>query len=160
VVIAAGASIAALRLNEERKTALKNLDRAIEAEKIGKEKLRQSFLDQARAGRWSGRPGRRFLSLEALRKAADIRAGLDLRNEAIACLARADLRTGKERDIWLPGTTAIVFDVDLEHYARSHCQGHISLRRFADDKEIKALPGTGAKARALKFSPDGKYLAA
>src|SRR6266511_1235444 len=54
--------------------------------------LWHSYLAQARANRFSGRPGRRFDSLEALVKAAAIRPGPELRDEAIAALALTDVR--------------------------------------------------------------------
>ena len=63
---------------------------------------------EAQARRNGGLVGRRFESLEALKKAAehfralgqlDEKRTLELRNEAIACLSLADLKPGKE---WTP----------------------------------------------------------
>src|SRR5262249_19123893 len=66
-----------------------------------------AHLRDAQARRNSGLMGRRFESLEALKKAADLfrdvgrlddARTLELRNEAIACLALADLKPGKGQD--------------------------------------------------------------
>ena len=67
-------------------------ERAERAEQDATEKLRGALLVQAHAGRRSGQAGQRVESIEAVRQAAAIRPGFDLRNEAIACLALADLR--------------------------------------------------------------------
>src|SRR5262249_20436649 len=74
------------------------------AEHKAKDRLWASYLAQARAGRWSGRPGRRFEGLVALARAAAIRPSMELRNEAIACLSLIDLRPQWQRrfdyDAW------------------------------------------------------------
>src|SRR5262249_21646158 len=70
--IAVGSSVALVRLQNEQGQTLKELQRAEKAEKDGQERLRDSLLAQAQARRWSGQPGRHFLSLEALREAARI----------------------------------------------------------------------------------------
>ena len=49
--------------------------------------LRSSHLTEARALRVSGEAGRRFQGLDVLAKAAAIRPGPDLRDEAIAAMA-------------------------------------------------------------------------
>src|SRR5207253_1716 len=51
-----------------------------------REELWTSYLAEARANRLSGRPGRRFHSLEVLKKAAAIHPSMELRNEAIASM--------------------------------------------------------------------------
>ena len=96
VLIALGSLGAALLLRQERNVALSNWDRAEQAEQDALDKLWDSYLAQARAGRWSGRMGQRFNSLEALAKAAVMRATPELRDEAIACMALADLRVVKQ----------------------------------------------------------------
>jgi serine/threonine protein kinase/WD40 repeat protein len=119
-----------------------------------------SFLAQARAHRWSRQVGQRFNSLDELAKAARLQPSLELRNEVVACLALADLRPARSWAGHPPGTTAVVFDANLEHYARSNARGEISVRRVSDDVELASLPGPGAHAYYLKYSPDGRYLAA
>src|SRR5262249_4655875 len=80
------------------------LEEARRAEREKTEQLAISFFKEAQARRNSGLVGRRFGSLEALKKAVEqFRAlgqldeprTLELRNEAIACLALADLKPGK-----------------------------------------------------------------
>jgi hypothetical protein len=90
------------RAIEKEGEALANLQRAQKAEQSYKESLWQSYLDQAQARRFSGQMGRRFESLAAIQKAAAIRPSLELRNEAIACMALLDLRVAKEMG-WLSG---------------------------------------------------------
>src|SRR5262249_28927918 len=161
VTIAIGSSVAAvwLRTNLQRAVAAErkaneNLEQAQRAEREKSEKLCESYLNQARAGRWSGRAGRRFDSLTALTEAAKIARDLrmpeerirELRNEAIACMALVDLRIAKEWDGWPPGTTGLNFDAQLKSYARCDVKGNISVRRVADDQELAHLPGPGGVA--------------
>jgi len=168
------ACVAAALLRQERNTILvqkeeieQGKDRAEKAEAAERaakedalEKLRGSLLAQASAGRFSGRSGRRFDGLAALAEAARLRPGLDLRNEAIACLALADLREAASWDGYPPGSKGLVFDAQLERYARSDDKGNISVRRAADDRELARFPGDGKPVWFLRFSPDGRLLAA
>jgi serine/threonine protein kinase/WD40 repeat protein len=154
LVIALGSFATALRLRDE-------LERTERAERDKTEKLWESYLAQAQASRWSGRVGRRFEGLEALRNAAQIRPDLRLRNEAIALLALPDIRMAKELLEGFPaGCHCCTFDAAFERYARSDGQGNISVRWVADDREIVRLPGFGMHASFLKFSPDSRFLAA
>src|SRR6185436_1394385 len=66
--------------------------RAEAAESRAREELRASLLNQALALTSSGEAGRRTRALAALKDAARIRLGIDLRNAAIAALAAPDLR--------------------------------------------------------------------
>jgi len=54
-------------------------------------RLREALLGEARATRLSGALGARSAALERLARAAAIRTGQDLRDEAVACLALTDL---------------------------------------------------------------------
>jgi WD40 repeat protein len=117
--------------------------------------LRSAYLAQAQGLRTSNLPGRRFKSLEVLKKAAEIEPGLDLRNEAIRCLALSDLRvarTWKQR-------SAMAFDHDMQRYATVDAQDNIIFSRVADDVEVARLEGAGTGGPILLFSPDGRYLA-
>jgi WD40 repeat protein len=147
------------RLGEQLGRAERALDRAERAEKEKTDRLWQSYLAGAQASRWSGRVGRRFDGLTAVRQAAAIRPDLRLRNEAIALLTLPDVRIARELPQGLPiGSASLAFDPEFEHYARSDLKGNISVRRVADDREVALLPGPGARAYALRFSPDGRYL--
>lgn len=133
-----------------------------------KKQMFQSRLAEARAGRWSGRMGQRVGGLEALAEAANLARELDLgedrllelRHEAVACMALADVRMLREWEGAPAGTLdGLIFDATLEHYARSDNHGNISVRRVADDQELARLPGVGPGAATMIFSPDGALLA-
>jgi serine/threonine protein kinase/WD40 repeat protein len=149
LVIAAGASLNAHWLARAHDDVAKKHDTAME-------NLRDAYLSQAQARRWSGQAGRRFTSLEVLAKAAEIRPGLDLRNEAIACMPLVDLKIVRQ---W-PVSGLHDFDAKLERYVRADAQGNISVCRAADDAEIVRLPGFGGEPHWISFSPDGLLLAA
>jgi eukaryotic-like serine/threonine-protein kinase len=129
------------------------------------EKLFESLLEQARAKRTSRRIGQRFKSLKAVEEAVKIARTLklpedrflDLRNEAIACLALPDLRVAREWNGWPDGTLRVDFDSTLERYARLDKQGNVSIRRVADDEEIYHLSGA-AGATGCYLSPNGEFL--
>jgi WD40 repeat protein len=96
-----------------------------------------------------------------VRQAAALRPDLRLRNEAVALLTLPDVRVARELPQGVPaGSAGLAFDPDFEHYARSDLRGNISVRRVADDREVARLPGFGTHAWLLKFSPDGRFLAA
>jgi WD40 repeat protein len=172
-VVGACVVVAALLLNQERTQTLRNLARAEGAEKDLREqltlteraereksdKLWQSYLDQARAGRFSRQMGQRFDSLDALAKAARLRPDPQLRDEVIACLALADLRPGEPRGIWPEGTINLVFDSAYRRYARADDEGGVSVRNLADDQETWRLPAPARAVQDLVLSPDGRFLA-
>jgi dipeptidyl aminopeptidase/acylaminoacyl peptidase len=137
-----------------------------QAERDAKEKLVQSYLNHAHAGRWSGKQGRRFQSLDALAEAAHIARELklpderlrDLRNEAIACMALADFQPDKRWLGYPAGSAGLNFDHTLERYVRCDAKGDITVRQVSDDRELLQLPGSGTRSYNLSFSPDGRYL--
>jgi len=133
----------------------------VRAERDAVEKLYASYLAQARANRWSGQPGRRFDTLKVVSKAAAIRPSLDLRNEAIACLALPDAqvqrRLSPASGLLMGG---LAFDARFERYARAFRDGSIAIGQVANDRELVKLAGPGKPtAAALYFSPNGRYLA-
>jgi serine/threonine protein kinase/WD40 repeat protein len=135
------------------------------AEQDMTERLWEARLAQARAGRASRLPGQRFKSLEALTEAARIRPTRELRNEAVACLALADVRVEREWDADLETdrltlSTGVAFDPSLEHYAYTSADGTVCVRAVADDRLVASLAGPRGPADFLRFSPDGHYLAA
>jgi WD40 repeat protein len=159
-VIAFGASLAAWRLERERDRAVSHQGSAERAEERTRKQLWNALLSQARANRWSSRPGRNFDSLDALTEAAALRPSLELRNEAIACMALPDLRLARQWDYGIPRFYGLAFDAELDRYAFSDGHGTISIRRFADNRELLRLPGGGVPAWVLQFSPDGRLLTA
>jgi serine/threonine protein kinase/WD40 repeat protein len=137
----------------------------VHAERITKDQLWEARLAQARAGRASRLPGQGFGSLEAIADAARIRPSRDLRNEAIACMALTDVRIEREWDAELETdrlefSTGVTFDSTLEHYAATAADGTVSIRSTSDGALLAQFAGLGAPAEVLRFSPDGRYLAA
>jgi WD40 repeat protein len=158
------AAVAYLFAVHEAHQARQEAQRADRAEQQALERLGDSYLDQAKARRLSGLAGRRFDSLEALRKAAEIwpalgRSRLELRNEAIACLGLADFQTAKECKAPPPDTCLVAFEPSYEYFAYATTNGELSIRRVADGTEFRNFPGAGVPANGdLKFSPDGQLL--
>lgn len=135
------------------------LRQAKESERLEALLLRDSLLAQARAGRYSGRPGRRFASLQAIARAVTIAPSVDLRNEAIACLALADINplpawAGFER-----GGHELGFDRRFERYAQIERDGTVCVRQVGDGTVLKRLVGAGRAHGYPSFSPDGRWLA-
>ncbi|MBI5386537.1 MAG: protein kinase [Verrucomicrobia bacterium] len=136
------------------------LRRAVRAEHNVTEKLRDAYLAQAHANRLTTEPGRRFHSLEILAKAAAIRNGSDLRDEAIACLALTDVRS--VRQVLVPGSdgTTAVSNGEWDRYATSLPDGAVSVRQLSDERELFRLPPVGAKIKhTILFSPSNQWLA-
>src|SRR5262249_14765425 len=143
-VVAIGSTIATVRVTR--------------AEQQANEKLWASYLAQARAGRLSGAAGRRTDSLGAIAAATRTKPSMELRNEAIACLALSDLAIGRKWNGYPEGSTAIAFDRSLRRYARADSQGAISVLDATNDRELAKLQGSGACAIALGFGPNDRHL--
>jgi eukaryotic-like serine/threonine-protein kinase len=130
-----------------------------------------AYTAQARAGRFSGRLGQRFESLEAVRQAMTLLEGLpqgtatasrrdSLRDLAIACMTLADMKPAG-RVVKRPADTiSTALDSHMTRYALRFRDGSVSVRRCADDHEIAAFktPADHDTWR-FNFSPDGRYLA-
>src|SRR5262249_36381275 len=121
VTIAVGATVSAARLAE-------HLRRAKGAERGALENLWGSDPAQARAGRYSGRPGQRFDGLDILARAASLgvfpERRSELRDEAIACLALADLRPLRVLEGRSLDEYRVAFDPAFERYAVSDADGN------------------------------------
>jgi WD40 repeat protein len=129
---------------------------ASRAREEARQRLRDSYLAQARALRSGTQPGRRFESFELLRKAAAIRNGTDLRDEAVASLALGDLRLVRR---WSRrGLTT--FDATLDRYAVLLEDSTVAVCDTDDHRELLALPPLpdGGRPSVLHFSPDGRRL--
>ncbi len=176
VVVAVGSPLAALRLRDEQTATHKNLSRALAAEEDASRKLRNSYLAQARALRWSGREGQRFGSIDAIAKASvlakDLRldddAKLAMRNEAIACLAQVDVRVECEWNAFAGqrSRTGIAFDGDIRRVAMMGEDGFITIVRI-DDRQpeqrlsLAAVPSGGRITFAqCVFGPNDDLLVA
>src|SRR5207247_7964178 len=126
----------------EAQRADREAKRARLAEADSREKLRMSYLAQAQAGRWSRRAGRNFEGLELLKKAAEIRPSLELRNEAIACMALSDLRLLTELQAIYPEEGILGdFDREYERYVYADARGTVHVCRVQDGAELMQFPG-------------------
>jgi WD40 repeat protein len=141
VTIAVGATVSATRLKQ--------------ANEEGMLKLRHAYLSQARAHRWSGRPGRRFESLEALRQASLIKPGLDLRNEAIAALALVDI--GAVRSWEAEDGTFFSLSASYDNYLRAAPSGSVVLHRASDAQPLAALSDVPPLLQWASISPQSRF---
>jgi serine/threonine protein kinase/WD40 repeat protein len=126
------------------------------ANRQSQERLRDAYIGQAKATRWSGQAGRRFEALDLLAKASQIRTSTDIRNQAIACLALQDIHTLSE--IKLPPGRYLNFDSGYERCAFADRKGHILVRRVADGKDLIQLPASGNGDAFGRFDPANRYL--
>jgi serine/threonine protein kinase/WD40 repeat protein/Tfp pilus assembly protein PilF len=150
VIISALQAVRATRAEREQSRQRQRAD----------EELWKSYLAQARAYRWSGRAGRRFDSLDLLKKAAEFRTSIELRNEAIACMTLPDLRVARQWQINGSGKVSMAFDAPLERYAKMDAtQNAISVHRTRDDAELMRFSGFTLPRLDVRFSPNGQYLA-
>jgi tetratricopeptide (TPR) repeat protein len=169
VVLAVGATIAALVLGAKNLEITSNLGRATRAEREARLREAEALVGQAHGIRLSRRPGQRFDALAALGKAAAIGRELGqppdghpegrdrLRNEAIAALALPDVHITQEFGSFPPGSVWVDLSDDFELYVRTTDKGGCTVRRVADDREVAHLPELGEPAQA-SFGP-GRLLA-
>ncbi len=131
-----------------------------------------AYTAQARAERFSRKPGQRIASLAAVGEASKLLDALppgpdlgsrrdELRHLAIASMALPDLEPTGQAFSRPPGVIAVAFDPTMSRYALNFLDGRITVRRVADDFEIALLLGrpTG-EPLIFNFSPDGRYVAA
>jgi WD40 repeat protein len=171
VAITVVATFAAVAAREHARDLAMEKARVEAAELRARRRLFDSYVNEARAVHWSGRPGRRFDSLAAIGKAAELLPALDLaaevsqekklllRNHAIAGLSLSDLQL---RETWTAEgrMTAFAFDANVERFARGDMQGNISIHRAATNKRQLLLPGFELPVWGITFSRDGRHLAA
>jgi eukaryotic-like serine/threonine-protein kinase len=146
-----GTSItAALRIERARKTAVIAQQKAIG-------ELWKSYLDQARARRWSGRSGRRFESLRAITNAAAIRKTIELRNEAIAALAVSDMFPIGGEPRTKQKTDRLAIDFARNRYLLSDSQG-VTIRRLDNGAELFRVSNGSSRIELATFSADGSLV--
>jgi signal transduction histidine kinase len=158
LIIVIGLSLAALA---QALRAERNAHTAERATSRAQEELWKAQLAQARALRLSGVAGRKSAAMEAITSAAAIRRNGDLRNEAIAALALTDV---SESGTWHParvfGREALAFSRDLNMYALGNPEGVVTLFRMDTGAKIAQFQGPRGGVGGIKFSPDGRLLAA
>jgi serine/threonine protein kinase/WD40 repeat protein len=181
VTLAVGSSVAAFRLREKHEAALESLERVQTAEsseraahKLATRRLFDAYLAQARAGRSSGRAGRRFESLAAIQKAAELvpilelgeDAVRELRDEAVACLTLTDLRAETLLADDTPAGSAsrhVAFDRMVDVVARMDSTGEFIVRRMRGGAGQLRLPGSWNEARhapLIRLCPNDRFIAA
>jgi serine/threonine protein kinase/WD40 repeat protein len=141
-------------------------DRTRVAERESRRRLWDALVAQARSRRQSRQVGQQFESWKAVTEAARLARELDLgedrarelRDEAIACLALADLRLVKGPWEGSPAGASwhVEFDADLTHYARGDPRGAVTVHAGDGDRVMARL--LGLRPAGLTFSPDGAYL--
>jgi len=121
--------------------------------------LYESELNQAHARRMTGVAGRRFDTLQFVRKAAAGANRLDLRNEAIASLILPDFQPVKK---WpkAPDLVLELFDSHLRRYFTNDAAGNIIVRDAETDRQLASLPGQGMPVIGAILSRDDHFLAA
>jgi serine/threonine protein kinase/WD40 repeat protein len=155
LIRATDAQAQAVSESKQKETALTT---ALHSERDGKESLWLSLYEQARARRFSRRPGQRLDSLSALSKAAQLRPDERLRDEAIAALALPDVRAAT---LWhdLPPNTAIGrVGRSGRLLANATSAGTISIRSMPEDREVREIASGSMAAGYLYFSPDERFL--
>lgn len=126
------------------------------ARRAERDRLWDSYVAQARAGRSSERVGRRFDSLDAIRAAAQIRVAPELRDEAVACLALPDLR----RERFFAGAREAAM-TGLREPDRFMClagSGLVEVRAVSDQRVLATFEMPDGLVVRRNFSPDGEYL--
>ncbi len=156
--------IANLRLRRQNEETKSHLQRAEQAESDAEGRLLDSYVANARAGRRSRFAGQRFVGLQSIRAAALLdQSGnhlLDLRNEAIACLALPDLRPVRTwEDGPQGGFLGVDFDPSSGSMARGTPHGDVLVRSTDGGGDQVRLPGNGLPVMMVRFSRDGRYLA-
>jgi WD40 repeat protein len=121
--------------------------------------LYESELNQARARRMTGVAGRRFDTLQFVRKAAAGTNRLDLRNEAIASLILPDFQPVKK---WpkAPELALELFDSHLRRYFTNDAAGNVIVRDVDTDRQLASLPGQGMPLTSGILSENDRLLVA
>jgi len=117
---------------------------ALAAKQDATEKLWASYAAEARARILSRDSGMSFESLAAIQKAAAIRPSLELRNEAIAALAQADIRWIKEKNF--SDVHPAAADRSGTYYVTCDDVGSVTVRNISDDRERATLRAAGSRA--------------
>ena len=173
-LLSLGAAAAAWIFREQRDQITESLRKAqssdVEMRRAWtqvRERLFDSLVARARAGRFSRQVGQRFESLDALRQAVQVArelrlptARLDsLRDEAVACLSLPDLAP-EGRVIHRPlSAVRVAFDSTMTRYALRFSD-RVQVHKVADDQEVARFKARGSRdIFVFDWSPDGRYLA-
>jgi serine/threonine protein kinase/WD40 repeat protein len=144
---------------------------ARQAEELATRRLFDSYLAQAQASRWSGRPGQRLNSIDAIRAAAKLLEPLNLgeeartglRNEAIAAMTSVDLREGSSWRARKDTEGGVAVSPNLKMFVvddRLAETPSVVVRRYdSPDTDVLRIPLTQPRVSHSIFSPDGQFIA-
>jgi serine/threonine protein kinase/WD40 repeat protein len=141
-------------------------DRALAAGRESQAELVRSLLQQARAERLSGRPGRRATALEALTHAAGIAREVGappedlarLRDEVIAALALTDDQTVQVRQGFDVAPPLAACSIDADRYVVLRPNGSIHVHRLSDGSEVRVVGSDRPLDRYwIRFVPGGRF---
>lgn len=128
--------------------------RVMASEAETRAQLRESLLNQARAGRVAQLAGWRAAGLVALRQANAIRSGEDVRGEAVAHIAGFDLEVTGDSF-----ASPAFPSPDFEFFVQRTGSDSVSLLRLADRTEQWRIDGVGASPMSAHFDRAGRWLA-
>ena len=159
------------RIRHERNQkddALRERGTALEAARASEDRAREqlfvSLQNQAQARRNSRQKGQRLESLAALTQAARIHPTPEVRDNAIAVMAMADVEHGPAGRGWNSDFKAVTFDSHYQRLAGLGKDDIITIRSIPENQELKrlkpaALISASATVLQFQFSPDGRLLA-
>ena len=142
LAVAVGSSIAARRLSVSRAETT--------------EHLRSALLAQAKASRMTGRMGQRWETLAALKEAAAIRPGLDLREEALAAFVLPDAWMGQTWTLRHASNSPVAFDAGAARFIVESDAGVLTLHEASTGRELRryeAPPGTPRRSILPHYHP-------
>ncbi len=117
----------------------------------------ETYVAQARAERSGDLLGRKAASLQAIRAARALRFDPLLRDEAMASLNLFDLQEGEQRTAHHPSMDGLK---TLDRYACVVEPGTVEVRALPDDRCLLRFSTGELPVRIMRFSPDGRFLAA
>ncbi len=137
--------------------------------RLSQQNLRRALLTEAQALRGGHDPERRAKALDALKQAATIEPGFDLREEYLRCLELAELRRAGDDLHFQPEWKAFNGDYTAmcgEDQILIVRPGSIpylidsSSSKSSSSKRLRELTAVGKVTGPALLSPDGRYLAA
>ncbi|HZN33286.1 MAG TPA: hypothetical protein VFB80_05680, partial [Pirellulaceae bacterium] len=149
----------AVNEGKQKELALKDREAALVK---AQDRLFLALVNRARAERRSGRVGRRFNALAAIRQAAQIRVTPELRTEAAAALVLPDVEVAQEWEAFPEGSLAVAFDANFQRYVRLDDQGGLTVCRLNAGREevVARLPAHGKPPFGGPWmSADGRFAA-
>ena len=133
--------------------------RADQNSRVAIEKLHASYEAEAEANLLSGRPGRRFATLETIGKAAAIRPSSRLRREAITALSLFDARFIPLEEPPPMNALCVKFDGQMAFIAIGTPEGDVAVKRVADGSIVGVVPsGSWGLSAVHAVGSGGRYL--